>query len=197
MTSIHIIWGNLQTETHMDRGKMTWRDAGRRRSSASQAERPGTDPFLQPSGGTNLGYTWIFKFYLHVWLRAYRICLQCRRSRFDPWDGKIPWRREWQPTAVFLPGDFHGRGAWWATVHGGHKDLDMPEWVTLSLLSLLGEFSVCRYIAFLPTASPFWKMEFFFLGNSSMFDRFIPMGLLCSPFEKKPLLGYTEQSYIL
>jgi len=26
---------------------------------------------------------------------------------FDPWVGKIPWRREWQPTPVFLPGKFH------------------------------------------------------------------------------------------
>ena len=28
---------------------------------------------------------------------------------FDPWVGKIPWRREWQPTAVFLPGKSHGQ----------------------------------------------------------------------------------------
>ena len=28
---------------------------------------------------------------------------QCGRHRFDPWVGKIPWRREWQPTPVFLP----------------------------------------------------------------------------------------------
>ena len=34
---------------------------------------------------------------------------QCRRHRFDPWLGKIPWRREWQPTPVFLPGEFHGQ----------------------------------------------------------------------------------------
>ena len=26
--------------------------------------------------------------------------------RFDPWVGKMPWRREWQPTPVFLPGEF-------------------------------------------------------------------------------------------
>ena len=30
---------------------------------------------------------------------------QCRRCAFDPWSGKIPWRREWQPTPVFLPGE--------------------------------------------------------------------------------------------
>ena len=36
-------------------------------------------------------------------------CLQCRRPRFDPWFRKIPWRREWQPTLVFLPGKSHGQ----------------------------------------------------------------------------------------
>ena len=35
--------------------------------------------------------------------------LQCRRSRFCPWVGKIPWRRKWQPTPVLLPGEFHGQ----------------------------------------------------------------------------------------
>ena len=41
-----------------------------------------------------------------------------KRHRFNPWVGKIPWRRNWQPTPVFLPGKFHGqRGAWWARVH--------------------------------------------------------------------------------
>ena len=47
---------------------------------------------------------------------------QCRRSRFDPWVWKIPWRRQWQPTPVFFylenPMD---RGAWKATVHGVKK----------------------------------------------------------------------------
>ena len=28
---------------------------------------------------------------------------------FNPWVGKIPWRGEWQPTPVFLPGKFHGK----------------------------------------------------------------------------------------
>ena len=45
------------------------------------------------------------------WLRQYRICLLCRRPEFDPWVGKIPWRREWLPTPVFLPGESHGQGS--------------------------------------------------------------------------------------
>ena len=38
-----------------------------------------------------------------------RIDLQCRRPRFDPWAGKILWRRKWQPTTLFLPGKSHGQ----------------------------------------------------------------------------------------
>ena len=37
---------------------------------------------------------------------------QCRRHKrqgFDPWVRKIPWRKEWQPTPVFLPGESHGQ----------------------------------------------------------------------------------------
>ena len=37
-----------------------------------------------------------------------RICLQGRRPRLDPWVGKIPWSRKWQPTPEFLPGESHG-----------------------------------------------------------------------------------------
>ena len=31
------------------------------------------------------------------------------RCEFNPWVGKIPWRRKWQPTPVFLPGESHGQ----------------------------------------------------------------------------------------
>ena len=34
-----------------------------------------------------------------------RVRLQCRRPGFAPWVGKIPWRRAWEPTPVFLPGE--------------------------------------------------------------------------------------------
>ena len=38
-------------------------------------------------------------------------CRRCKRCRFNPWVGKIPWREAWQPTPVFLPGEFlwHGQ----------------------------------------------------------------------------------------
>ena len=47
----------------------------------------------------------------------------------NPWVGKIPWRREWQPTPVFLPGESRGqRYSPW-----GRKKLDTTEQITLSL----------------------------------------------------------------
>ena len=46
--------------------------------------------------------------------------LPARRQGFDPWVRKIPWRRKWQPTPVFL-GNPMDRGAWRATVHGVKK----------------------------------------------------------------------------
>ena len=76
-------------------------------------------------------------------------CRRCKRLGFDPWVGKIPWGRKWQPTPVFLPGKSHGhrslvgyspwgckesdtterlhfplsfpRKTWWSTVHGVTK----------------------------------------------------------------------------
>ena len=38
-----------------------------------------------------------------------RICLQFKSPGFDPWVGKSPWRKAWQPTPVFLPGESHGQ----------------------------------------------------------------------------------------
>ena len=35
--------------------------------------------------------------------------------------GRSPWRRKWQPTPVFMPGEFHGQRAWRGIVHGVTK----------------------------------------------------------------------------
>ena len=44
------------------------------------------------------------KTWASLLIQQQRICLQCRRHRFDPWVGQISWRREWQLTPIFLPG---------------------------------------------------------------------------------------------
>ena len=54
--------------------------------------------------------------------------LQCGRPEFDPWVGKIPWRRERLPTPVFWPGEFQGLYSPW-----GHKESDTTEWLSLPL----------------------------------------------------------------
>ena len=67
-----------------------------------------------------------------------RICLQCRRPGFDPWVGKIPWRRNWQSTPVFLPGEFHGQRSPVGYSPWDHKELDMTEQLTHTLHILKG-----------------------------------------------------------
>ena len=69
--------------------------------------------FFPISNGNNI---------LPCWLRWWRICLQYGRPVFDPWAGKIPWRREWLPTPVFLPGEFLGQRNLVSYSPWGHKD---------------------------------------------------------------------------
>ena len=57
----------------------------------------------------------------------------CRRYGFDPWVRKIPWRRKWQPTPVFLPGEFQGQTSLVGYSPWGCKELDTAEWLALSL----------------------------------------------------------------
>ena len=59
---------------------------------------------------------------LPLWFSWWRICLQYRRPGFNPWVGKIPWRRERLPTPVFWPGEFQGLHSLW-----GHKESDTTE----------------------------------------------------------------------
>ena len=56
-----------------------------------------------------------------------RVCLQCRRPRFNPWVRKIPWRREWLPSTVFLPGEFHGQRSLESYSPCGCIELDTTE----------------------------------------------------------------------
>ena len=56
-------------------------------------------------------------------------CLQCGRPGFDPWVGKIHWRRKWQPTPVFLPGKSHGERSLAGYSPLGHKESDTTKWL--------------------------------------------------------------------
>ena len=70
----------------------------------------------------DMGFSWL--------LRWSRICLQCRRPGFNPWVGKIPWRREWQSTPIFIPGEFHGQRSLEGYSPLGCKESDKTERLT-------------------------------------------------------------------
>ena len=50
-----------------------------------------------------------------------------RETWFDPWVGKIPWRRKWQPTPIFLTGEFHGQRSLVSYGQWDRKELDTTE----------------------------------------------------------------------
>ena len=52
-------------------------------------------------------------------------------TKLCPWVGKIPWRREWLPTLVFLPEELHGQRSLTGYSPCGHKELDTTEQLTL------------------------------------------------------------------
>ena len=51
-------------------------------------------------------------------------CRRHKRRGFNPWVGNIPWRRIWQPTPVFLPGEPHGQRSLVSYNSLGHKESD-------------------------------------------------------------------------
>ena len=50
-----------------------------------------------------------------------------KRRGFNPWGGKIPWRRKWHPTSLFSPGNFYEQRSLVGCSPWGHKELDMTE----------------------------------------------------------------------
>ena len=75
----------------------------------SDADNGGVYGF--PSGASGKEPDWQFR--------------RCKRCGFDPWVGKIPWRRAWEPTPVFLPGESHGQRSLAGYSLWGLKESDM------------------------------------------------------------------------
>ena len=53
------------------------------------------------------------------------------RDAWDPWVGKIPWSRKWEPTPIPLPGKFHGQRRLVSYRPWGHKESDTAEWLSV------------------------------------------------------------------
>ena len=56
-----------------------------------------------------------------------RQCRRRKRHRFEPWVRKIPWKRKWQPSPVFLPGESHGQRSLAGYDPQGHRESDTTE----------------------------------------------------------------------
>ena len=54
-------------------------------------------------------------------------CRRCKRDEFDPWAGMIYWRKAWQPTPIFLPGESHGQRSLAGYSPWGCKELNTTE----------------------------------------------------------------------
>ena len=65
-------------------------------------------------------------------------CRRCQRPGFDPWVRMMPWRRKWQPTPVFLPGESHGQRSLAGYSPWGPREVDTTE-----LLNTQTHIKVC------------------------------------------------------
>ena len=104
---------------------------------------PGESPWtkepggLQSMGSQRVRHDWVTKHILSTMgfpggTSGKELTCQCRRHRrcgFNPWVGKIPWRRKWQPTPLFLPREFLDSGACQAIVHGVTKSQIQLKWL--------------------------------------------------------------------
>ena len=98
------------------------------------------------------------------WLKWYRIHLQYGRPGFDPWVGKIPWRRERLPILVFLSAEFHGQRSLAGYGPWHHKELDTTEWLSLSGFILASKAKTTAWAKYLGQDNlfifPFLKVSF-------------------------------------
>ena len=70
---------------------------------------------------------------------------QCGRLGFDPWVGKILWRRKWQPTLVFLLGEPHGLRSLVGYSPQGRRELDTTEQLHSLTCTALGYWLTCLW----------------------------------------------------
>ena len=100
-----------------------------------------TDPGLRYSPTQEPGMSYL-SFWASLVAQTVKCLPTCGMSGFNPWVGKIPWRRKWQPTPVFLPGKSHGRRSLMGYKPWGHKELDTIERLPFYVLSF--SFLLCK-----------------------------------------------------
>ena len=103
----------------------------------SAKQHRGQETSLAPKQATKIDSLCIVCL-LPRWLSRCSISLQCRRHRrcrFDPWVGKIPWRKIWQPTSLFLPGKFQGQKSLAGYSPWGRKELDVTQQLNNNMMT--------------------------------------------------------------
>ena len=107
--------------------------------------------------------------------------------------GTPPWRWKWQPTPVFLPGEFHGQRSLAGYSPWGCKDLDTTEWLTLNFHELKGAciFSDYSFVWVYAQNSDcwiIWQLLFLvFWGTSILFSIVAAPNLHTQPIKKQSL----------
>ena len=97
------------------------------------------------------------------WLSGEESVCECRRHRFDPWVRKIPQRRKWQLTPVFLPGKCHGQGSLAGYDPQGHKRIKHDLVTKQQLSNIILNWSKISFHNIL------WKIPNETFGQSSTF----------------------------
>ena len=83
--------------------------------------------FLRPMEGLPQEFSRYCQTQAPLMAQWYRIRLPSRRGGLDSWVGRIPWRRKWQPTLVFLPGKSHGQRSLVCCSPWGPKELNTTQ----------------------------------------------------------------------
>ena len=121
---------------------------------------------LQSMGLQRVRHNWVTE-HAHTCLGASLVAqtvknLPAWRTGFNPWVRKIPWRRKWQSTLVFLTGEFHGQKSLVGYSPWGHKELNTTEW----LIHLAKKPSVFHHLV---------------IHASTLEPLIVTKGSLCSP----------------
>ena len=119
---------------------------------------------------------------------------------FNPWVGKIPWKRKWTPTSVFLPGKSHGQRSLEGYSPWGHKRVGRD---------LISKQQLCARVLFSPHPGQhllfvgfvlFFILKRYEVNSHCDFDMhfsndiqhlFVFLLAICIPFLKKCLFGYS------
>ena len=128
-------------------------------------EEPGG---LQSMGWQRVGRDWVTNAFTAHWpaplLQGFPVVLENQptnagsmRCGFDPWVGKIPWRRAWQHTPSCLENPMD-RGGWWATVHRVAES-QIHDWSNLACTHTRAESRGTCLPQSCPTSGPFARVQ--------------------------------------